>query len=132
MKRSFLILILLAVVSVANADLILTLNGVDAAKEPLEIKGKDNLVIAVASQAQVDANDYSITSSGGTLKAHTGGYLFTFEDELSVGSVSLIANNDMVIDSISVVAGGTIYKFVLFYNPETDIVIAFGINLESL
>lgn len=132
MKRSFLILILLAVVSVANADLILTLNGVDAAKEPLEIKGKDNLVIAVASQAQVDANDYSITSSGGTLKTHIGGYLFTFEDELSVGSVSLIANNDMVIDSISVVAGGTIYKFVLFYNPETDIVIAFGINLESL
>ena len=122
--------IVLTMASTANADLILTLNGVDAAKEPLEIKGKNNLVITVAGQTQVNANDYSVTASGGGLEICTGDYLFTFEGELGV--VSLIASEDMVVDGISVVAGGTIYELVLFYIPETDEVIVFGINLESL
>jgi len=90
MKRSSLILILLAIVSVANAELTLMLNGVDAAKERLEIKGKDNLVIAVAGQTQVDANDYFVTVSDGILEAKTDGYLFTFEGESSSGVMNVL------------------------------------------
>lgn len=78
MKRLSVVLILLAMVSVANADMILTLNGVDAAKEPLEIKGKNDLIIAVSGQTQVDVNDYSITASDDSLEVRTGDYLFTF------------------------------------------------------
>lgn len=124
--------VVLTMVSVANADLILTLNGLDAAKEPIEIKVKTNLVIVVAGKTQVSANDCAIAAYGGTLEVHTGGYLFTFENELSVGAVSLITNKNMIIDGISVLAGGTIYELILFYIPETDTVIVFGFDLEAL
>lgn len=44
----------------------------------------------------------------------------------------MIANNDMVVDGNSVKAGDKIYELVLFYIPETDKVMAVGLNLESL
>jgi len=135
--------IILTITSIANADLVLTLNGVDAVREALEVEGKDNLVISIAGDTKIDANACSVTAVGGVLKPITepttvssetqgGSYLFTFEDELSSAIISLIANEDMIIDGISVVAGGTIYKLVLFSLLETDIVIAFGINFEAL
>ena len=135
--------ILLTITSIVNADLVLTLNGVDPANSPLEIEGKDSLVISIAGKTQVDANACSISTVGGVSKPITesnavssgsqgSSYLFTFEDGPGLGLVSLIANEDIIIDGISVAAGGTIYELALFYNPETDIVIAFGTNLEAL
>ena len=121
---------ILAIVSVANADLSLTINGLDATTCPLEINAKDDLIIASAGKTQADANRCSVTASGGVLKAHSGGYLFTFEDEL--GIIDLITNNDMIINGISIGAGDKIYELVLFHIPEKDTVIAFGINLEAL
>ena len=58
MKRLSVVLILLAMVSVANADMILTLNSVDAAKKPLEIAGKDNFVITIAGQSRTTESPF--------------------------------------------------------------------------
>ncbi len=129
-KIYLLAFLVLITASITNADLVLTLNGVDAAKEPLEIKGKDNLLIAVAGETQTDANRYSVITYCDVLKVHSGDYFFTFEGESGV--IDLIANKDMVINGISVEDGDKIYELVLFYIPETDTVIAFGINLEAL
>ena len=143
-RRTFLLAVaVLAVTSVANADLILTLNGLDTAKEPVEIKGKNNLVIAVAGDTKVDPDAYSVTATGGVLEpitepnaissqAEAGEYLFTFQDESTLGIISLIANEDMIIDDIPVLAEGTIYELNLFCIPERDTVIPFGIDLEAL
>ena len=54
-------------VSVANADLSLTVNGLDATK-PLEIKGKENLIIAVAGQSDAKAQNISVTCDIGRLE----------------------------------------------------------------
>jgi len=42
--------------SFVNADLILTLNGLDAAKQPLEIESKDNLVQFASQIAEINLN----------------------------------------------------------------------------
>ncbi|MFA5251408.1 MAG: NosD domain-containing protein [Phycisphaerae bacterium] len=141
-KKAFLLAIIaLTLISSANADLILTFNGLDTTNECPDIKGKDNLVIAVTGDTEIDPNAYRIEAVGGVLEAkadsNTVGpqaYSFTFEGELTSGSVSLIVNNDMVIDGVSVKAGDTIYELVLFYFSETDTVTAFGfgMNLTSL
>jgi len=143
-KKAFLLAaIVLTLTSAANADLVLTLNGFDTTTEFAEIKGKDNLVIAVAGDTEVYPNAYRIEAAGGVLKAKAGPttaspqakneeYSFTFEDELALGTVSLIANNDMVIDGTSVKEGDTIYELSLFYISETDTVISCGLNLEIL
>ncbi len=51
---------ILAIVSVANADLSLTINGLDATTGPLEINSKEDLIIAVAGETQADANRCSV------------------------------------------------------------------------
>ncbi|MBN1392317.1 MAG: hypothetical protein JW947_05880 [Sedimentisphaerales bacterium] len=126
----------------AAAGVILTLNGLEAASGFVEVNGKDNLVIAVGSTSlttgggdtEVEANAWRMESSGGVLEEITGGaeYSFRFEDELMPGVVRIIANNDMVIDGVLVKGGDVIYELYLFYTPETDIVTAFGLNLEIL
>ena len=68
MKRLSIIIIVLVMISVADADLSLTLNGLDAAKTPLEIDGKDNLVIAVAGQSDAKAQNISVTCNMGKLE----------------------------------------------------------------
>ncbi len=141
-KKTFLLAAILLTLSsaAANADLILTLNGLDTAKEPAEIKGKDNLVIAVAGDTEVEPNAYRIEAASGVLTPRSSAedgirgrdYSFTFEDGLATGTVSLIANDAMVIDGTPVKAGDTIYGLILFYIPETDTVAAFGANAERL
>jgi hypothetical protein len=143
-KKTFLsATAVLMLTTVANADLVLTLNGLDAVKESVEIKGKNNLIIAVAGSTEVEPEDCFIKADGGVIEAiaeantvspqaKTGEYSFTFEDELVPSTVSMIANNDMIIDGTSVKAGDTIYELVLFYISETDTVMAIGVNLEIL
>jgi len=117
-------------VSVANADLSLTINGLDATK-PLEIKGKENLIIAIAGQSDAKAQDISVTCDIGRLeplsepntlaeKPTSGKYLFNFTDEIGLGIVSLNVNKELV------------YQLVLFYIPETNTVIVFGVDKQAL
>jgi hypothetical protein len=133
-KKAFLsAAIVLTLISAANAELVLTLNGVDAAKEPVNTAGKNNLVIAVVSDANTDANSYSIKVNGGAINSTaSGGYSFAFEGDMGIGDVSIVANNDMVIDGTSVKGGDTIHELILCYDPETDTVVAVGLNLEVL
>jgi len=117
-------------VSVANADLSLTVNGLDATK-PLEIKGKENLIIAVAGQSDAKAQNISVTCDIGRLeplsepntlaeKPTSGKYLFNFTDETGLGIVSLKIHGDLV------------YQLVLFYIPEKNTTIAFGFDSDAL
>jgi len=108
-------------ISVANAELILTINELEATK-PLEIKGKEDLIIAIAGKSEAKTQDISVTCDMGKLEPLTklGNYLFTFTDESMVCTVSLNVDREVV------------YGLVLFYIPETDTVIVFGVDKESL
>jgi hypothetical protein len=134
-KKTFLLAaIVLTLNSVTNADLVLTLNGLDAAKESIEIEGKDNIVIAVAGSTEVEPNTYYIKATGGTLETTVGPnaeYSFTFEDGQGLGVVSLTANNDTIIEGVPVGEGDTICELVLFYIQETDTIVAFGTKPEA-
>ncbi len=137
-KKTFLLaVIILTLTSAANADLVLTLNGLDTTEGYAHIEGKNNLVIAVAGDTEVDPNSYHIEAVGGVLQANPNtvspeNYSFTFEDESMLGIVRLIVNNDMVIDGTSVKEGDMIYDLFLVYISETDTVISCGVNLETI
>jgi len=121
MKRLSIIIIVLVMISVANAELILTINELEATK-PLEIKGKEDLIIAIAGKSEAKTQDISVTCDMGKLEPLTkpGNYLFTFTDESMVCTVSLNVDREVV------------YGLILFYIPETDTLIVFGLDKESL
>ena len=91
--------VVLIIASTANADLSLTVNGLDATK-PLEIESKEDLIIAIAGESDANAQDILVTCNMGKLgllpepntlaeKPTSGKYLFNFIDELGVGIVGL-------------------------------------------
>jgi hypothetical protein len=107
-KKTFLTaVIVLILTSATNAEVILTLNGFDATMEYAEVQGKNELIIAVSGSTEAEPNAYSITASGGAMEviagadnnnpqAQTEQYSFTFEDELTLGIVSVIANTELI------------------------------------
>jgi hypothetical protein len=121
-KAFLFIAVVLAMVSIARADLTLTVNGLDTTSKPLEIKGKDNLVIAIAGQSDIRAQDISVTCDAAKLEPLTkpDKYLFTFLDESNVDTVRLNVGEAVV------------YRLTLFYIPESDTVIVFGVDKEAL
>ena len=131
MKRLSIILILLAMVSIANADLVLTVNGLDTSM-PIEVESKDDIIIVVTGQTDEQKESYSVTCEmGGKLKPFTelntlaekpkeGDYLFTFEDEeLGLAIVNLTVGD--VLD----------YQLILFKVPDANTVI-FGIDSDAI
>ncbi|MDD5134037.1 MAG: right-handed parallel beta-helix repeat-containing protein, partial [Phycisphaerae bacterium] len=122
--------IFLILVSPTNAEVVLTINGIDAAKEPAEIEGKEKLLIAIDGKTEKDV-DYSVTSEMGCkieliteqislAEKPQDYYLFKFEEKIGMGTVNLYADDKHI------------YQLVLFYNPETDKVITFGIGYDAL
>jgi len=91
-KAFLLAAVILVMASVANAGLVLTVNGLDTSM-PIEVKAGDDIAIAVAGQTNVQKESCSVTCEmGGKLepllgpsslaeKAKQGDYLFTFEDQ---------------------------------------------------
>jgi len=131
MKVLSIIVILLAMVSIANADLVLTVNGLDMSK-PVEIETKANIIIAVTGQTGKQKQSYSVTCEmGGKLeplpepdtlaeKPREGEYLFTFEDEeLGLAIVNLTVGD--ILD----------YQLILFKIPDANTVI-FGIDSDAV
>lgn len=135
-RKTFLIFAAaLTVVSTANANLILTLNGTDTSDFPLIIWNVGDLLVAVAGSTQIEPNDVSVSAVGGALEPVPDAnhqYYFEFDSESSEGTVSLVTNVDMVIDGNSIPAGTTIYELSLFYNRQYNILAAAGIGLEDL
>ncbi|MBN2456958.1 MAG: hypothetical protein JXB29_10580 [Sedimentisphaerales bacterium] len=60
MKKLSIIIMMLAMISVAKADLTLTVNGLDTSI-PMEVDVDDNIVIAVAGQTDEQKESYSVT-----------------------------------------------------------------------
>jgi len=129
--KSFLLTVVLIVTSVANAGLVLTVNGLDTSM-PIEVKADDDIIIAVAGQTDEQKGSYSVTCEmGGKLeplpepntlaeKPEEGDYLFTFEDEeLALAIVSLTVGE--VLD----------YQLILFKIPDANTVI-FGIDSDAI
>jgi len=118
-------------VSIANADLVLTVNGLDTSK-PIEVEGHDDIIIGVVGQTDEQKEGYSVTCEmGGKLeplpepntlaeKPKEGDYLFTFEDEeLGMAIVNLTVGD--VLD----------YQLILFNVPDANTVI-FGIDSDAI
>jgi len=126
------VLIVLVVVSGADGDLILTLNGVDLANGALEIKEVDKLVIGIGGDTEIEPNVCSVVATSGVLERVSGGqeYLFEFGEPAVLSVVRLIAERGMVIDGVEVCAEETIYYLVLFRDGER--VVAFSADLEVL
>lgn len=89
-KTFLAIIAILAVVSNANAELILTVNGLDVAELP-EVNGTEDLIIAVAGENEAEAQGISVTAGSGNLEMLTEPdmsadeptsvkYLFNFTD----------------------------------------------------
>ena len=130
-KTFLLTAIVLIVASVANAGLVLTVNGFDTSM-PIEVKAHDDIIIAVAGQTGKQTESYSVTCEmGGKLeplpepntlaeKPKEGDYLFTFEDgELGLAIVNLTVGD--VLD----------YQLILLKIPDANTVI-FGIDSDAM
>jgi len=134
--RAFLLgIMVLTSVSIAEADLILTLNGVDTSDSPLIIWDVQELLIAVEGSTATGPNDVSLAAVGGVLEAlgdPNNHYSFAFDANSSEATISLIAEVDMVIDGNSVSPGTTVYELCLFYNCEQNILGGGGIGLDEL
>ncbi|AQQ08503.1 hypothetical protein L21SP3_00286 [Sedimentisphaera cyanobacteriorum] len=122
---------ILVISSIANAEVLLTINGIDAAKEFAEIKGGEEIIIAIEGEKEKDVNYFvtpemgckiePITNIESVVKEPNASYLFSFEEEgTALGVVNLHADDDHI------------YELVLFYTPETDLIIAFGIGYDAL
>ncbi len=131
MRKTLLVIIaILTVVSDANAELILTVNGLDVTELP-EVNGTKDLIIAIAGENEAEAQDISVTADSGNLEILTEPntsaeepasvkYLFNFTDEVGTDTVKLT------------VGGELIYQLVLFSVPEENKTIVFGIDAEAL
>jgi len=64
MRSLTIIVIALAMISVANADLTLTANGLDTSK-PIEIEPDGDIIIAVSGQTDEQKESYSVTCEVG-------------------------------------------------------------------
>ena len=131
MKKLSIIIMMLAMISVANAGLVLTVNGLDTSM-PVEVEPDDDIIIAVAGQTDEQKESYSVTCEiGGKLtplpepntlaeKPKEGDYLFTFEDEeLGLAIVNLTVGD--LLD----------YQLILFKIPDANTVI-FGIDSDAI
>lgn len=114
--------------SVANAELTLRVNGLDVSK-PLEITGKENIIIAIAGASNIEAENILVTAGIGKLepltKANTPAkratsdqYLFNFTDESGLGVINLNIEGELV------------YQIVLFCVQEENETIVFGIDID--
>ncbi len=131
MKKIFLLaFIVLIIASISNAELTLTINGVDAV-EPQVIGSRKDLIIAVAGINEAETQDISVTADGGKLELLTKTelledkptsvkYLFNFIDESDLGIISLNVNGKLV------------YQLILFSVPEENKTIAFGIDADAI
>jgi len=129
--KAFLAAILVLVAApMAEAGLILTVNGLDTASIP-KIPCKGSLVIAVSGQSDGKLRDLAVSTDAGKLEPlitgstpgkeqAPGEYELTFSDEGAVARVSLKAGAEVV------------YQLVIFYIPESGSATIFGIDKESL
>lgn len=130
--KSFLLtVIVLIVASIANAELCMTVNGLDTSM-PVKIEPDDDIIIAVAGQIDEQEESYLVTCEiGGKLiplselnslseKPKEGDYLFTFENEESCLAMVNLTVGD-VLD----------YQLILFKMPNGNTVI-FGIDSDEV
>ena len=151
---------ILLVSSFVNADIALTVNGLNSSAGPLEFKSGESISIGLSGGAELTQKKYdlTITATGGTLEDSSllpstksspsdivqinvssldkvGEYLFSFTSS-SQGSglalINLFSNQDMIIDDIDAAAGTKIYELAIFSLPETNEIVAFGINYNAL
>ncbi len=129
-KSSLLFALVLMMASIANAELTLTVNGLDVATT-LEITGKEDLIIAVAGQSDAKAQDILVIADSGKLELLTEPnvpadeptsvkYLFSFTDEMGAVTVSLTAGNELT------------YQLILFSVPEANKTVIFSIDKQAL
>jgi len=131
MKRLSIVLILLAMASVTNADMTLTANSSDTSK-PIEVEPNDDIIIAVAGQTDEQKEGYSVTCEvGGKLtplpkpnmlaeQQTADQYLFIFEDK------------EIVLATVNLTVGGVLdYQLILFKVPDANIII-FGMDSDTI
>ena len=130
-KVRLISILLVALISVANADLTLTVNGLDTSM-PVEVEPGGDIIIAVAGQTDEQKESYSVTcDTGGKVERLSepnttaeqqspDRYLFTFE------------NKGIVLAVINLTVGDILYYQLDFFRiPDANIII-FGIDRENL
>jgi hypothetical protein len=119
------VVISFVVIPIANADLILTVNGENPTGGPLTIEGIGPFLLAVDGNTSIEPNDMSVAATGGTLVELpdvNNQYHFEFDAESTFGNAFLIANIDILIEEKFVPAGTTIYQLYFFRNREDNII----------
>jgi hypothetical protein len=118
--------------TVANADLILTVDGENPTGVPLMLQGTGPYTIILDGNTPIEPNDVRFEVITGTLTAipdTNHQYIFQYEGESTTGLIRLIANIDMTIDGFWAPAGMTIYELFVFCNPEFEFTGACGSDI---
>jgi len=131
MRKIFLLAaIVLIIAAISNAELTLTINGVDVV-EPQVIGSSKDLIIAVAGKSEAETQDISVTADGGKLelltkpksleeKPTTPKYLFNFTDKKGSDTIRLTVGSELI------------YQLVLLSVPEENKTIVFGIDSNAI
>ncbi len=124
-------------VSVANADLILTVNGINTTDTPALIQGTGPILVAVEGNTPLEANDVSVSAIGGTLTPLSDinqRYNFELNDknESTLGNAFLIASNEISIEGKTIPAGTTICQLYFFCNREANVISVLYAGLSDL
>lgn len=145
--------------SIAHSEVLLTVNGQDPAKQPLDLKSSKSIEIGVVDSESTETNyDLTLSTTGGMFfcedqaskssaaskliqqekidiqvsdLADVGKIYFEFQHDPGVAIISLSTNQPLSINGQEVVADTEIYQLVLFDMPD-DRIVVFGINYASL
>jgi len=135
MKRNLVIsaaVICFVSVSIAKADLILTLDGQNITGFPFMTDGTGPYQIAIDGNTTFEPNDIRFETVGGTLTVISDvnhQYSFQYESGSTAGLIWLVSNTELTIDEISMPVDTTIYEIFIFSNPDINLTGACGSDL---
>jgi len=136
-KKQIIAAVIISVIgaSIANADLILTVDGQNPSGIPLMLQGIGPYQIALDGNTVIEPNDVRLEAVGGALTVISDvnhQYSFQYESGSTAGLIWLISNTEMTIDDINVPIDTTIYEIFVFCNPDVNLTGACGSDLSFL
>ncbi len=132
---ALVIFVLTAGVSIANAELLLTVNGLNPADSPLKIAPIKPVLLEVYGDTPFEPNGISVIATGATLVPVpdvNNQYRLEFDDEIIFANAFLIADSNISIDEVLVPEGTTVCQLFFFCNREDNVISILCASLSDL
>ncbi len=111
--------------TIAKADLIFTVNGLNPADSTLKIAPIKPVLLEIYGDTPFEPNDISVMATGAELVPVpdvNNQYRLEFDDEITFANVFLIADSNISINEALVPAGTTICQLFFFCNREDNVI----------